>query len=61
MALTLHKNGFRVVSGFSNMLYSKKRKPENAGNQQKAFYIRDHPLLTVNSTGKLLKSQQFVI
>ena len=26
-----------VVSGFSNMLYGKKRKPGNAGNQQKAF------------------------
>ena len=28
---------FSVVSGFSNMLYGKKRKPGNAGNQQKAF------------------------
>ena len=26
-----------VVSVFSNMLYGKKRKPRNAGNQQKAF------------------------
>ena len=26
-----------VGSGFSNMLYGKKRKPGNAGNQQKAF------------------------
>ena len=26
-----------VVSGFSNMLYGKKRKPGNAGNWQKAF------------------------
>ena len=28
---------FSVDSAFSNMLYSKKRKPRNAGNQQKAF------------------------
>ena len=26
-----------VDSGFSNVLYGKKREPENAGNQQKAF------------------------
>ena len=28
---------FSVDSAFSNMLYGKKRKPGNAGNQQKAF------------------------
>ena len=28
---------FSVDSAFSNMLYGKKQKPENAGNQQKAF------------------------
>ena len=28
---------FSVDSGFSNELYGKKRKPGNAGNQQKAF------------------------
>ena len=26
-----------VDSGFSSVFYGKKRKPENAGNQQKAF------------------------
>ena len=28
---------FSVDSAFPNMLYRKKRKPGNAGNQQKAF------------------------
>ena len=28
---------FSVDSGFSNMLYGKRQKPGNAGNQQKAF------------------------
>ena len=28
---------FSVDSAFSNMLYGKKRKPGNAGNQQKTF------------------------
>ena len=28
---------FSVDFAFSNMLYGKKRKPRNAGNQQKAF------------------------
>ena len=28
---------FSVDSGFSNEVYGKKRKPRNAGNQQKAF------------------------
>ena len=51
-----------MVSGwFPGFLICSIAKNENAGNQQKAFYIRDHPLLTVNSTGKLLKSHQFVI
>ena len=31
------KNKFSVDSAFSNMPYGKKRKPGNAGNQQKAF------------------------
>ena len=37
---------FSMDSAFSNMLYSKKRKPGNAGNQQKAFEIKISP--TVN-------------
>ena len=37
---------FSVASAFSNMLYGKKRKPGNAGNQQKAFSIQKAP--TVN-------------
>ena len=37
---------FSVDSAFSNMLYDKKQKPGNAGNQQKAFYIKKSP--TVN-------------
>ena len=28
---------FSVDSGFSNVFYGKKRKPGNAGNQQKVF------------------------
>ena len=36
---------FSKVSMFSKMLYDKKRKPENAGNQQKAFWIRKCTLL----------------
>ena len=28
---------FFVIFGFSNILYGKKQKPGNAGNQQKAF------------------------
>ena len=38
--ISLHKpvkTKFSVDSGLSNELYSKKRKPGNAGNQQKAF------------------------
>ena len=46
---------FSVVSVFSNMLYGKKREPGNAGNQQKAFLIKNHPLLTVTIARKLLK------
>ena len=38
---------FPVVSVFSNMLFSKIRKPGNARSYQKALYIRKHPLLTV--------------
>ena len=32
-----------MVSRFSNMLYGKKRKPGNTGNQQKAFEIKRTP------------------
>ena len=35
--LKINRLKFSVVSGFSNLLYGKKRKPQNAGNQQKAF------------------------
>ena len=52
---------FSVVSGFSNMPYGKKRKPGNAGNQEKAFLMKIHRLSTVTTTRKLLKSRQFVI
>ena len=31
-----------IKSWFSNMLYGKKWKPENTGNQQKAFLIKNH-------------------
>ena len=34
---------FFVDSAFSNMLYRKKRKPGNAGNQQKAFKLQKAP------------------
>ena len=34
---------FSVNSAFSNMFYGKKRKPGNAGNQQKAFLIKKAP------------------
>ena len=34
---------FSMVSAFSNVLYGKIRKLENAGNQQKAFYIKKAP------------------
>ena len=34
---------FFVDFAFSNMLYDKKRKPANAGNQQKAFYFQKVP------------------
>ena len=44
-----------------NMLYGKKQKPGNAGNQQKAFQIKIHSLLTVTITRKLLKSYQIVL
>ena len=37
---------FSVDSGFSNEL-SKKQKPGNIENQQKAFHIKKHPVLTV--------------
>ena len=51
---------FSVDSEFSNVLYGKKRKPGNAGNQQKAFYIKKHPVLTITITRKLLKSNQLL-
>ena len=31
------KSSKNKISAFSNMLYGKKRKPSNTGNQQKAF------------------------
>ena len=34
--LKTNRLNFSVVSMFSNMLYGEKRKPGNAGNQQKA-------------------------
>ena len=34
---------FSVDSAFFTMLYGKKRKPGNTGNQQKAFYIQKPP------------------
>ena len=34
---------FSVLSVFSNMLYSKKRKPGKAGNQQTALQSRKYP------------------
>ena len=40
---------------------TKKRKPGNAGNQQKIFNDKNHPLLTVTVTRKLLKNYQFGI
>ena len=39
-------------------VYGKKRKPWNAGNQQKLFQIRKYPLLKDLVTRKLLKSNQ---
>ena len=36
---------FSVASGFLNELYGKIQKPRNAGNQQKAFWIKKHPVL----------------
>ena len=39
-------------------MYGKKRKPRNAGNQQKFFLIRKYPLLKDLVTRKLLKSNQ---
>ena len=50
---------FFVDSRFSNMLHGKKRNPGNAGNQQKAFSIKKHPVLTV--TRKLLKSNHLLM
>ena len=50
-----------VDSGFSNVFYGKKRKPGNAGSQQKTFWIKKQPVLMITITGKLRKSNQFVI
>ena len=36
---------FSVDSAFLNMLYGKKQKPGNAGNQQKAFQIKKSPTI----------------
>ena len=38
---------FSVCSAFSNMFYGKNRKHGNARNQQKAFWIKKHPVVTV--------------
>ena len=40
---------FSVVSGFSNMLYGKKRKPGNAGNQQSSSSSNSFFILGNNS------------
>ena len=64
MDLSLRKiklSKFSMVFVFSNMLYSKKPKAGNAGNQQKAFEIRKNSLLAVTIIRKLLKSYQFGI
>ena len=58
---------FSVVSGFSNMLYAKKRKLGNAGSQQKcristeSLPNKKYPLVTVTISRKLLESNQFAI
>ena len=46
-----------VDSRFSNELYGQKRKPENAGNQHKVFYIKKHPVLTLYRSYKTAKNQ----
>ena len=47
---------FSAESGFSNEFYDKKRKPENAENQQKAFQIKKHPVLTIYRYCKTAKN-----
>ena len=32
-----------MISGFLNVLYGKKQKPGNAGNQQKVFKVKKAP------------------
>ena len=61
--LKIKRLKFSVVSWFSIMAYiffryGIKRRPGNAGNQQKAFEIRKKPLLTVIITRQQLKKEQ---
>ena len=42
-------------------MYGKKRKPRNAGNQQKFFLIRKYPQPNNLVTRKVLKSDQLVM
>ena len=49
---------FSVDSAFSNISYGKKRKPGNAGNQQKAFHIQK--ARTVNLLSLLENCQKAV-
>ena len=60
--LKIKRLKFSVVSWFSIMAYiffryGIKRRPGNAGNQQKAFEIRKKPLLTVIITRQQLKKR----
>ena len=59
--LKIKRLKFSVVSWFSIILYGIKRRPGNAGNQQKAFEMRKKPLLTVIITRQQLKKNKFVI
>ena len=51
--------GFRF-SRFSNMLYGKKGKPEMPEINRKFSKLKEHPVLTVDVTRKLLKSNLFI-
>ena len=44
--LKINRLKLSVISEFSNMVYEKKQKPGDAGNQRKALQSKDHPLLT---------------
>ena len=50
---------FSLDSEFLNVLYGKKRKPENAGINKKLLNIKINLLLTVTIIRKLLKNYQF--